>query len=97
MDKILGYDGKEIKLQIIAPPGELLRKELSEREITQSDFSKRLGMRQPHFNDILQGKRKINARLAIKLEKELGISAEFWIGLEARYELAMEREKELLS
>lgn len=94
MDKIIGYDGKEVKLHVLAPPGELLREELYEREITQTAFAKRLGMRQSHFNELLQGKRKITVKMALKLEKEIGASAEFWIGLQTQYDLEIERQKD---
>lgn len=93
MDKVIGYDGKEIKLHILTPPGELLKEELAERKITQTEFAGRLGMRQSHLNEILQGKRRMSAQMALKLEKELGASAEFWMGLQTRYDLEVERQK----
>lgn len=92
MDKVIGYDGKEIKLHIIAPPGKLLREELKERKITQKDFANTLGMQQSHLNEILQGKRRISAQMAVKLEREFGASAEFWLNLQVRYDLEMERQ-----
>lgn len=82
MNKIIGFDGKEIKLHILTPPGGLLREELAERKISQTAFAGRLGMRQSYLNEILQGKRKISVQIALKLEKELGVSAEFWMGLQ---------------
>ncbi|MGH2645328.1 MAG: HigA family addiction module antitoxin, partial [Chitinophagaceae bacterium] len=57
------------------------------------EFAGRLGMRQSHLNEILQGKRKINVQTALKLEKEFGASAEFWMGLQTRYDLEIERQK----
>lgn len=93
MDKIIGYDGKDLKLHIIAPPGKLIREELLERKITQTDFASRLGMRQSHLNEVLQGKRRVSAQMALNLEKEFGASAEFWMNLQTRYDLEMERQK----
>ncbi len=93
MDKIMGYDGKELILHIIAPPGKLIREELLERKITQTDFANRLGMRQSHLNEVLQGKRRVSAQMALNLEKEFGASAEFWMNLQTRYDLEMERQK----
>jgi len=93
MDKIIGYDGKELKLHIIASPGKLIREELLERKITQTDFANRLGMRQSHLNEVLQGKRRVSAQMALNLEKEFGASAEFWMNLQTRYDLEIERQK----
>lgn len=93
MDKIKGYDGKELKLHIIASPGKLLREEPLERKISQTDLANRLGMRQSHLNDFLQGKRRVSVQMVLNLEKEFGASAEFWMNLQTRYDLEMERQK----
>lgn len=93
MNKAIGYNGRELVSGKIDPPGEILREEIAERKITQSSFAKKIGIHQPHFSDILKGKRKINALLALKLEKELGVRAEFWLEMQVQYELALEREK----
>jgi len=93
MDKILGSNGKQIRVNIALVPGEVLREELEVRTITQSAFAMKMGIYPSHFSDILKGKRRLNASLALKLEEELGISAEFWVGLQADYELSKEREK----
>lgn len=93
MNKVRGHDEGEIKLGIFDPPGELLREELEERGISQTVFAKKLNIHQPHLSDLLKGKRRISASIALKLEKELGISAEFWLNLQVLYELALEREK----
>ena len=88
MDKILGRNGKQIKVNISLVPGEVLREELEARNITASAFAMKMAVYPSHFSDILKGKRRLNASLALKLEEELGISAEFWVGLQADYELS---------
>jgi|SRR5690625_216850 len=93
MNKVMDHNGKEVKLHILAPPGELLSEELVERNITQTAFAYRLGMRQSHFNEILKGKRRISPQTALKLEKALGASAEFWMRLQVSYDLEIERQK----
>ncbi|HUZ62063.1 MAG TPA: HigA family addiction module antitoxin [Hanamia sp.] len=93
MDKILGSNGKQIRVNIALIPGEVLREELEARNITQSAFAMKIGIYPSHFSDVLKGKRRLNASLALKLEEELGISAEFWVGLQADYELSKERGK----
>lgn len=93
MDKILGSNGKQIKVNVSLAPGEVLREELEARNITQSAFAMKMGVYPSHFSDVLKGKRRLNASLALKLEEELGISAEFWVGLQADFELSKERQK----
>lgn len=93
MDKILGKSGKQIKINVTLFPGEVLREELDARKITQSAFAMKIGAYSSHFNDVLKGKKRLNASLALKLEQELGISADFWVGLQADYELSIERQK----
>jgi antitoxin HigA-1 len=93
MDKILGSNGKQIRVNIALLPGEVLRDELEARDLTQSAFAMKIGVYPSHFSDILKGKRRLSALVALKLEEELGISAEFWVGLQADYELKKEREK----
>lgn len=92
-DKILDQKGEEIQLHIELSPGEVLAEELEARHIGKSAFAMKIGVYPSHFSNILKSKRRLNASIAFKLEKELGISAEFWVGLQANYELAIEREK----
>lgn len=93
MDKVLGSNGKLIRINITLLPGEVLREELEARNITQSTFAMKIGVYPSHFSDILKGKRRLSALVALKLEEVLGISAEFWVGLQADYELSKERKK----
>lgn len=93
MDKIFGGNGKQIRVNITLVPGEVLKEELEARNITQSAFAMEIGIYPSHFSDVLKGKRRLNASLALKLEEKLGISAEFWVGLQADYELSKERKK----
>lgn len=93
MDKIIGKNGKPIKIKVSLLPGEVLREELEARNLTQSSFAIKIGIYPSHFSDVLKGKRRLNASLALKLEKELGISADFWVGLQSDYELSVERQK----
>jgi plasmid maintenance system antidote protein VapI len=41
---------------------------------------------------LFKGKRNINARLVLKLEKAIGISAEYRLGLQSAHVLAHARE-----
>ncbi len=90
---VAGKSGEEIRSDIILHPGEVLRDELKARKLMKSVFALEIKVYPSHFSEILKGKRNMNASLAIKLEKALGISAEFWIRLQGEYDLAVERKK----
>lgn len=92
-DKIIDKEGKEVHLNIVLHPGEVLADELKERNINKSAMAIRLGMYPSHFNDIVKGNRNITASIALKLENEIGIVAEFWLNLQMDYDLYLERKK----
>jgi len=75
-------------------PGYILKDELEARGIKQKDFAKSIEMHSSHLNEIIKGKRDINASIAMKLERELNISYDFWMNLQSNYErncLAIEK------
>jgi addiction module HigA family antidote len=92
-DKILGKQGNEIHLDVELHPGEVLAQELEARGLKKSAFAMKIGVYPSHFNDLLKGKRDISARIALRIEQELGIAAEFWLGLQMDYDLHLERGK----
>lgn len=68
-------------------PGEILLDEINANEISQIDFAKQIGYKRSQLNEIIKGKRKINADLSLLLEKALGIDAEFWMEAQKNYDL----------
>ena len=52
-------------------PGSLLKDELEFRNISQSQFSKKLGLPNSAFNEILNGKRPITTDFALLMEAYL--------------------------
>jgi antitoxin HigA-1 len=91
--KVIGKNGKEIETDAILHPGEVLGEELVAREIPQKEFAELVDMRPPHLNELIKGKRHVSAILALKLEKQLGISAAFWLRLQVDYDLKMARKQ----
>lgn len=85
--KVLDTKGKEINTDISVHPGEILSMELDARKIKKNTFASLIGLRPSHFSELLHGKRNVNAVLALKLHKELSISAEFWLRLQIDYDL----------
>jgi antitoxin HigA-1 len=91
--KVIGKNAREIYSDVLLHPGEILFEELEARDISQKDFAESVGMRPPHFNELLKGKRHISAMLAIKLEEKLKIETSFWMRLQVDYDLKIARRQ----
>lgn len=68
-------------------PGEVLLDEIEANDFSQSDFAKKIGFKKSQLNEIIKGKRNINAELAILFEKTLDIDAEYWLEIQKNYDL----------
>jgi len=78
-------------------PGSLLKDELEYRNISQSKFSKKMGLPNSAFNEILNGKRPITTDFALLMEAALNIPAHILIGLQTDYNLQIAKnDKKLL-
>jgi len=69
-------------------PGEVLRDELDELEISQSSLAEHIGVLPKTINEICRGKRGISADMAMKLSRALGASPQFWLNLQNNWELS---------
>jgi addiction module HigA family antidote len=94
MGNVFDKAGNEIKAGIAFHPGEFLLEELEARELKKSDFAKSINLLPGNLSELFKGKRHINARLAVKIEKVLGVSAEYWLGLQTAYDLNVARRLE---
>jgi len=94
MGSVFDKEGNELKTPVAFHPGQFLQEEIEYREIKKSDFAKSLGLLPGNLSELFKGKRHINARLAVKLETILGISAEYWMALQSAYDLIKARELE---
>ncbi|MDY0222271.1 MAG: HigA family addiction module antitoxin [Desulfobacterium sp.] len=69
-------------------PGEMLFEEfIKPLEITQTEFSRRLGVSYPRLNEIIKGRRSVTPDTALRLSQVLGMSAGFWLGLQQDWDL----------
>jgi len=75
-------------VQVPIHPGEILDEEfLKPGGITQERLARALGVSRRSVNELVRGRRRITAEMAIRLSKVLGTSAEMWLGLQADYDL----------
>ena len=73
-------------------PGTLIKDELIEMgDITQKELASSLGVTPSYLSEVINGKRAINASLAIGLEEIFGIAAEYWLRFQVQYDLDMLR------
>jgi HTH-type transcriptional regulator / antitoxin HigA len=75
-------------------PGAMLLDEIEASEYSQTDFASLIGYNKSQLNEIIKGKRNINAELAILLEKALKIDADFWLEAQKNYDLDKARIEE---
>ena len=77
--------------------GELLRNEIKERGLKQTELAVKLSISQPFLNGLLREKKKISIELAIKLEEVVGIEAELWVRLQRLFDKIETRNKTEIS
>ena len=93
-ESVLGFSGSEYKgfktkegaqHYIAIPPGETIKEQLEDRDMSQKEFARRMDLSEKHVSRLLNGKVGLTHDTALKLESVLGIKAEFWNNLENRY------------
>ena len=86
------HAGKEIEIEAFHP-GSFLLEEIEERGLLKKDAAKALEILPNHLSDIFAGKRNISAKVALKLEKLLDVSAHYWLGMQMEYDLYIARHE----
>ncbi len=85
---------KQLTPSITIHPGEILKDELKDRSINQREFALLTGIPHTQLNEIIKGKRGINADIALIIGKALKMDAEIWLTLQANYELDLAKVSE---
>ena len=76
------------------PPGDTLADLLGDREMTQTELARRLGVSLKHVNQIVNGAASISVEIALGLEKVFGVSADFWLNRTSLYLADLARREE---
>ncbi len=77
-------------------PGEMLLKEfLIPMDLTQRELAKAIRVSYQKINQLVNGRRKMTPRTALRLAKYFGVSADFWMNLQLRWDLYYAREREI--
>ena len=82
-----------IEQKLVFHPGIILKDELKERNITQTEFAKMIKRPPKTISLIIQGKKSIIPETALDFEEALNISAEFWLKMQAQYDLFVLKNK----
>lgn len=78
----------EQKAMLASTPGRILEKEfLKEYGISQAELSRRTGVPRSTVNEIIKGKRPIQAQVAYALGLFFGMDPLFWINLQNRHDM----------
>ena len=73
-------------------PGEHLAEELTERDLTATQWASLLGVPTNRITDIIRGRRGITADTALRLGRWMGTSAEYWMNLRQIYALRLAQQ-----
>ncbi len=79
---------------IATPPGETIKEQLADRNMTQKEFAARMDLSEKHVSHLLNGKVALTPDVARRLEMVLGVPADFWNRLEAIYREKLTKVKD---
>ena len=75
-------------------PGEILREDFMEpMGISINRLSRDLAVPLNRISEIVNGKRRITADTALRLERYFGIEARFWLNLQSEFDLRLIKRK----
>lgn len=79
----------------IIHPGEFLLDELQARGRSQSFFSDLIGKTRQEVNQLITGRRNVNAERALRVSAALGTDPQFWLNLQNSFDIkTLEATKE---
>lgn len=70
-------------------PGEFLREILEEREVSQAEFARMLGVSAMRISHIVKGSRPVTAEMALLFGRAFAQSPQYWLNLQATYDLKL--------
>ena len=70
-------------------PGKFLSEILEEREISQAQFARAIGVAPMRISHVVKGSRPVTAELALLFGKAFGQSPQYWLNLQATYDLKL--------
>lgn len=78
---------KKLTPFVATHPGEMIKDELKERNMTQKQLSELTGIKPSVLSETINGKRSLSLSVAMALEKAFGIPTEIWMNLQTQYDI----------
>lgn len=72
-----------VNTELLPTPGGVLEDYLDELGISRKQFGKLIGHQTTAISQIIEGKRRISAEMAIKLAKALGTTPDLWMNMQS--------------
>ena len=69
-------------------PGEILRDELAELGVSQTEFARQIAVPSNRISQIIAGKRSITGDTALRFGHWFGVEPQFWLNLQTQFDLA---------
>jgi len=86
--------GRAVASLALVHPGEILMEEfLQPLEVSQNRLAVAIGVPPRRINEIVHGKRRVNADTALRLSRYFGTTDRFWLNLQTRYDLETEKDR----
>ena len=70
-------------------PGELIKDELEANCLTQAKLAESIGVKPSLLNEIIKGKKGVNAEIALLIEAALNIPVDLLLNLQSDYNMQM--------
>lgn len=67
-------------------PGEILSDYMKEKGWSQTELAGLIDVSRPHLNEIINGKRGISARMAVKFSIAFDTTVQFWKNLDKKHQ-----------
>ena len=77
--------------------GKFLKDALEAHHMKQSELAEKIGVSKTIVNEIVKGKRGINAHLAVSLEPIFGFPASFWLNIQSDYDVMKTKKGVLIT
>lgn len=73
-------------------PGEVLKGELAEFEVTATEFARQIDVTPNRVSQIIAGKRSVTSDTALRFGHWFGVDPQFWLNLQAQFDLGAAEE-----
>ena len=68
-------------------PGQVLKDELAEFDVTPTEFARHIGVPPNRVSQIINGKRSITGDTALRFGHWFNVEPQFWLNLQAQFDL----------